>query len=395
VAELALSGALRPVRAILPSALGSLKAQRQLVCSDASGTEAALAGAGNILVASHLLQICEHLQNAGSLNHPEPVREPEQVACGADLRDVRGQQHARRALEISAAGNHSLLLVGPPGTGKTLLASRLPGLLPALGKREALETATVASIYAGGFDLHNWRNRPFRAPHHSASAASLVGGGSDPRPGEISLAHHGVLFLDELPEFKRHVLEALREPLETGSITIARATNHAEFPARFQLIAAMNPCPCGYRGDPDSTCRCSPDQIQRYRSRISGPLLDRIDIQIEMPRIPWQQLENAVGEDSATVRKRVGDARQRQLSRGFLNAQLPLAELDRLCALAEPEKQLLQRVTRRFRLSARSIHRILKVARTIADLDRSNTIQGPHLQEAVGYRCMDKQAVHD
>jgi magnesium chelatase family protein len=283
------------------------------------------------------------------------------------------------------------LLVGPPGTGKTLLASRLAGLLPPLDKQEALETAAVNSISNRKFDARRWRCRPFRAPHHTASAAALVGGGSDPRPGEISLAHHGVLFLDELPEFKRQALEVLREPMETGTITVSRAAKQAEFPARFQLIAAMNPCPCGYWGDPEGACRCSPEQIQRYRSRISGPLLDRIDLQIEVPRIPWEQLQGDRGEDTATVRQRVESARRIQQPRGCLNAQLSLSQLDKVCQLSAPDWELLQKATRRFRLSPRSVHRILKVARTIADLDDSETIYDQHLNEAIAYRCLDKQ----
>ena len=262
-------------------------------------------------------------------------------------------------------------LVGKAGTGKTLLASRLPGLLPALEHHEALETAAVASLGRGGFAPACWRQRPFRAPHHSASAAALVGGGSDPRPGEISLAHHGVLFLDELPEFRRDALEVLREPMETGNITLSRAARQAEFPARFQLVAAMNPCPCGYCGDPDGDCRCTPEQIQRYRARISGPLLDRIDLQVQMPRIPWEQLHSAAAEDSATVRQRVVAARRHQEARGFLNARLPLNRLESVCALAAPQQLLLHKAATRFRLSPRSIHRIMRMARTIADLDQA------------------------
>jgi magnesium chelatase family protein len=309
-----------------------------------------------------------------------------------DLREVRGQQQARRVLEIAAAGAHSLLLIGPPGTGKTLLASRLPGLLPELQHQEALEAATVTSIGREGFDVSRWKRRPFRAPHHTASAAALAGGGSDPRPGEISLAHHGVLFLDELPEFKRHVLEVLREPLETGRITISRAARQVEFPAQFQLLAAMNPCPCGYYGDPEGLCRCTADQLARYRGRISGPLLDRIDLQIAMPRIPWRQLQGRPGEDSATVRVRVEGARRLQWQRGCLNAHLPLAGIDRDCRLAADEQRLLERAVGRFTLSPRAVHRVLKVARTIADLDDSAHIAAPHLQEAISYRCLERSS---
>ncbi len=390
VAELALGGSLRPVRGVLPSTLASSAARRQLVCAIDNGAEAALVAPEAARIAAHLLEVCEHLRGIQSL--PRAVADaPADPATAPDLVDVRGQHQARRALEIAAAGGHSLLLVGPPGTGKTLLASRLPGLLPALEHHEALQTAAVASLSHGGFEPGRWRQRPFRTPHHSASAAALVGGGSDPRPGEISLAHHGVLFLDELPEFRRDALEVLREPMETGSITLSRAARQAEFPARFQLVAAMNPCPCGYLGDPDGDCRCTPEQIQRYRARISGPLLDRIDLQIHMPRIPWEQLQCAGAEDTVTVRQRVIRARRHQQARGFLNSQLPLARLEQVCVLAKPQQQLLHRASIRFRLSPRSIHRILRVARTIADLDQVAQIAAQHLQEAIGYRCLDKQ----
>ncbi len=389
VAELALSGAMRPIPGILPCAVGAVASQRQLVCATDNGAEAALAGADRVLTASHLLQVCEQLHKPGRLAQarltfgtgPQPV---------PDLCDVRGQQQARRALEVAAGGAHSLLLIGPPGTGKTLLASRLPGLLPELEHREALETATVTSIGNCGFELTHWKRRPFRAPHHTASAAALAGGGSDPRPGEISLAHNGVLFLDELPEFKRHVLEVLREPMENGQVTVSRAVRQVEFPALFQLVAAMNPCPCGYYGDPDGLCRCTPEQLARYRGRVSGPLLDRIDLQIEMPRVPWQQLQGQPGEDSATVRARVEGARQLQRHRGCLNAHLPLARISRDCALGVTEQRLLEKAVGRFALSPRAVHRVLKVARTIADLAGSRDINAPHLQEAIGYRCLDK-----
>ncbi|MGD2076649.1 MAG: YifB family Mg chelatase-like AAA ATPase [Gammaproteobacteria bacterium] len=390
VAELALGGALRPVHGVLPGALASAREGRQLVCAHPNGPEAALAAPDAALVAGQLLEVCEHLRGLEPL---PPARAPKDLeACGLpDLIDVRGQHQARRALEIAAAAEHSLLLIGPPGTGKTLLASRLPGLLPPLDRDQALETAAVASLSRGGFDLRRWRKRPFRAPHHSASAAALVGGGTDPRPGEISLAHHGVLFLDELPEFRRDALEVLREPLETGTVTLSRAARQAEYPARFQLVAALNPCPCGYLGDPERACRCTPEQIQRYRGRISGPLLDRIDLQIEMPRIPWDQLQSAAAEGSAAVRRRVLAARARQQARGYLNAQMPLDRLESACALGAAEQQLLRMASTRFRLSPRSIHRILRIARTIADLAHAQRIDGAHLREAITYRCLDRQ----
>jgi magnesium chelatase family protein len=389
VAELALSGAIRPVRGILPCAVGAISDQRRLICASDNGPEAALADPQKVFIAGHLLQVCEHLHDQSCL--PRATLDADTVRAPApDLREVRGQQQARRALEIAASGSHSLLLIGPPGTGKTLLASRLPGLLPELQDQEALETAMVTSIGRDGFNLSHWKRRPFRAPHHTASAAALAGGGSDPRPGEISLAHHGVLFLDELPEFKRQVLEVLREPLETGRITVSRAARQVEFPAQFQLLAAMNPCPCGYHGDPDGRCRCTAEQLARYRGRISGPLLDRIDLQIEMPRIPWHQLQGKPGEGSTTVRARVERARQIQWQRGCLNAHMPLERIDHDCRLAGKEQRLLEKAVGRFALSPRAVHRVLKVARSIADLDDSPRIAGPHLQEAIGYRCLDK-----
>jgi magnesium chelatase family protein len=391
VAELALSGAIRPVQGILPGALGALASQRQFVCAAGNAGEAALADPASIRIARHLREVCNQLHDPSSLPQAAAFR-ADAPRYLPDLRDVRGQQQARRALEVAASGSHNLLFVGPPGTGKTLLASRLPGILPPMDDDEALQTAAVTSVGRDGFDTRLWKQRPFRRPHHTASAAALAGGGSNPRPGEISLAHNGVLFLDELPEFQRSTLEVLREPMETGRVTVSRATRQAEFPARFQLIAAMNPCPCGYFGDPDGRCRCTPDKIAHYRSRISGPLLDRIDLQVEMPRIPWRQLQDKPGEDSASVRVRVSAARSIQQRRGALNAHLSLPQLDQVCCLGKPQAQLLEKAVNRFRLSPRAVHRILKVARTIADLDGQQGIGSPHLQEAIGYRCLDKTA---
>ncbi len=391
VAELALTGAMRPVQGILPGVLGALANRRQFVCAADNAGEAALADPTRVRIARHLREVCNQLHDPSSLPQATPLK-PQTPRCVPDLRDVRGQQQARRALEVAASGSHNLLFVGPPGTGKTLLASRLPGILPPMDDDEALQTAAVTSIGREGFDTSLWKQRPFRCPHHTATAAALAGGGSNPLPGEISLAHNGVLFLDELPEFQRHTLEVLREPLETGKVTVSRATRHAEFPALFQLIAAMNPCPCGYFGDADGRCRCTPDQIAHYRNRISGPLLDRIDLQVEMPRIPWRQLQDKTGEDSTSVRARVSAARSIQLRRGCLNAHLSLAQLDHICCLGKQEAQLLERAVNRFRLSPRAVHRILKVARTIADLDDQQGISSPHLQEAIGYRCLDRAA---
>jgi magnesium chelatase family protein len=341
-----------------------------------------------VRTASHLLDACKQLHEPATL----PLALPPDHSCNAadmpDLRDVRGQQHARRALEVAAAGSHSLLLMGPPGTGKTLLASRLPGLLPELSDSEALETAAIKSISPNGFEPLRWKQRPFRAPHHTASAVALAGGGNNPRPGEISLAHRGVLFLDELPEYQRQALEVLREPLETGHITISRAARQTVFPARFQLVAAMNPCPCGYAGDPDGRCHCTTDQVQRYRQRISGPLLDRIDLQLNMPRISWQQLHTQPGEDSQSVRKRVEQARALQANRGTLNAQLSLDEIQAHCRLDTNQQRLLEKAVTRFQLSPRGVHRILKVSRTLADLAGAEQLLDRHLQEAIGYRCL-------
>jgi magnesium chelatase family protein len=312
-----------------------------------------------------------------------------------DLRDVRGQVRARRALEIAAAGQHHLLFVGTPGCGKTLLASRLPGLLPEASEVEALESAAVASISGRGVDVARWRLRPFRAPHHTTSAAALIGGGPDARPGEVSLAHNGVLFLDELPEWGRHTLQVLREPLESGSVVVSRAASRAEYPARFQLVAAMNPCPCGWAGDSSGKCRCLPEAIDRYRARVSGPLLDRIDLHVDVPRVPPVALreEAPEGEPSEQVRARVVAARARQLARaGVPNALLDQSATTATCRLAPEDRALLERAMVAFDLSARSLHRILRVARTIADLDDSEHIATPHLSEAIGYRTLDRGA---
>ncbi len=390
VAELALSGTLRPVGGVLPEALAIAQQQRQLICASENGAEAGLAGPDVVLVAGHLLEVCEHLKNLRALPHPAVNHDPQPVPL-ADLCDVRGQHQARRALEISAAGNHSLLLVGPPGTGKTLLASRLPGLLPPLEEEQALESAAVASISAGHFDTRQWRIRPFRAPHHTASAAALVGGGSNPRPGEISLAHHGVLFLDEFPEFKQHVLEVLREPMETGSIIISRANGQAEFPACFQLVAAMNPCKCGWLGDASGRCRCTSEQVQKYRSKISGPLLDRIDMYVEVPRLSFDEMQGEKGEPSAAVRERVTQTRDIQLQRNnTLNSQLTHQQIDNVCALNKSDQLLIQQAIEKLQLSARAYHRILKLARTIADMDGAENIKTQHLTEAVHYRKLDR-----
>jgi magnesium chelatase family protein len=386
--ELGLTGELRAVHGALPAVLGAARDGRPTILPRANGAEAALAGNSGVRVADNLLEVCAHLRGERALGEVEP---PPLIDArgGPDLADVRGQAQARRALEIAAAGGHHLLLLGPPGSGKTLLASRLPGVLPLLDEPAALEAAAVRSIAGIALDPASWRQPPFRHPHHTASGVALVGGGSPPRPGEISLAHQGVLFLDELPEWDRRVLEVLREPLESGRITISRAARQAEFPARFQLVAAMNPCPCGWAGDPSGRCRCSAEQIARYRGRISGPLLDRIDLVIEVPRAaPAELRPNAPrGESSATVAQRVAAARRLQIERaGDANGVLAPAAIECHCRLADADQNLLEQAAERLRLSARAISRVLRVARTIADLAGSAAIERPHLAEALGYR---------
>lgn len=384
--ELALTGELRPVRGALAMALATRTAGRQLVLPAASASEAAFASGIDTLGAASLLDVCAWLAGQAALAAPEPGTLP-LTPDYPDFADVKGQAAARRALEVAAAGGHSILMSGPPGTGKSMLAARFPGILPAMDEAEALEAAAVASLN-GGFRHEHWQRRPFRAPHHTASAVALVGGGGNPRPGEISLAHHGVLFLDELPEFSRQVLEVLREPLETGRITISRAARQADFPARFQLVAAMNPCPCGYLGHPTQSCRDTPDQIARYRGRISGPLLDRIDIQISVPALTQDELMQAsVGEPSAAIRDRVQVARTRQMQRqGKPNATLGTQEIEQFCQLDAAGESLLKQAIARLNLSARAYHRVLKLARSVADLADSDTITPAHLAEAIQYR---------
>ncbi|GAB2180797.1 YifB family Mg chelatase-like AAA ATPase [Denitratisoma sp. agr-D3] len=384
--ELSLSGELRAIRGALAMALAARQTGRSLMLAADSASEAALAEETPIYPARSLLAACAHLAGQDAIA-PATAAGPTSAPSYPDLAEVKGQAQAKRALEVAAAGGHSLLMSGPPGTGKSMLASRFPGLLPAMDRDEAFASAAVHSL-AGHFRPEQWGQRPFRAPHHSASAAALVGGGSVPRPGEISLAHGGVLFLDELPEFDRRVLEALREPLETGTICVSRVARRADFPARFQLLAAMNPCPCGYLGHPSGKCRCTPDQVARYRGKLSGPLLDRIDLMVDVPAVAETELRRpGDGEPSAAVRARVSAARERQLARQHCaNAQLSPAAIEQHCVLDENAQTLLGQAMTRLQLSARAYHRILKVARTIADLAGQDVLAAPHVAEAIQYR---------
>lgn len=391
--ELALNGELRPVSGLLPAVLKAHESGRSVIVPRDNAPEVALSGAA-VVPAASLLEVTAHLAGRERIDLARPAK-PESGACHSpDLADVKGQQHAKRALEIAAAGNHNLLLIGPPGTGKSMLSRRLPGLLPPMSKKEALETAAVKSIAGMPTIAAQWRRRPFRAPHHTASAAALVGGGPTLSPGEISRAHNGVLFLDELPEFNRNVLEALREPMETGSITIARAGMQAEFPARFQLVAAMNPCPCGYLGDSKSDCRCSGDRVVSYRNKISGPLLDRIDLHVEVMRPTTEMLRDGDpdGENSATVAARVAHGWRQQIERsGVANARLEGKELAAVCEIDDRCWSLLESAAERFNLSARAHQRVLRVSRTIADLAGDRKIASPHVAEALSLRCLDRR----
>jgi magnesium chelatase family protein len=398
IGELALSGETRPVDAVLPAALGCASQNKQLIIANDNAPEAGLVNDLTILPAKHLLEISAHLhqrqllqpwvqQSTAAADNHQPHGKPNRE-LSEELNQVIGQHHAKRALEISATGGHNLLFYGPPGTGKTMLASRLPGILPALTNQQALEVAAIYSVAGKGLRPQIW-SRPFRAPHHTASAAALVGGGSTPRPGEISLAHQGVLFLDELPEFSRRVLEVLREPMESGEIMISRVAAQSRYPASFQLIAAMNPCPCGYLGS--ERCSCSPDQIKRYRNKISGPLLDRIDLQVQVSKMENRQLLNqrteSSGETNQQIKQRITAARKQQIKRqGKINNQLSSLELKTICPLNSEQQSLMDSAINRFALSTRGFYRVLRVARSIADLESRDTVATEDYQEALSYR---------
>ncbi len=404
VGELSLDGRVRPVRGALPMALAAKRhGMRGLILPRENAREAAIVEGLSVVGVDTLPQVIEFLDGRLSLAPTDAPREPSERPGrdGDDFGDVKGQEHAKRALEVAAAGGHNVLLVGPPGSGKTMLARGLATILPRMTLDEALESTKIHSVMGLlSPETPLLSTRPFQAPHHTISDAGLIGGGQIPKPGEVSLAHHGVLFLDELPEFKRNVLEVLRQPLELGRVTIARSSASVTYPAQFMLVSAMNPCPCGYFTDRTRQCVCTPTQIQRYRSRVSGPLLDRIDIHLEVPAVPFQDLaQERAREDSTAVRERVATARARQHDRYkteglFCNAQLRPRQLKRHCEIGDDSRRLIELAMTRLGLSARAYHRILKVARTIADLDDQERLSPAHVSEAIQYRSLDRRVVH-